>query len=116
MPELVEEVIYPGALESKSQLAEELAEMKSQLSKQVTRLRELRVKKVEQPGTKFLVLWFRQRTNSRQHIVCLCFLDAFYGDDAVDLHNVDVMTDVSMAPTAFTRYTAAPSTASKKSR
>ena len=42
--------------------------------------------------------------------------DAFYGNDDVDLHNIDVVTDVSIAPTAFTRYTAAPSTASKKSR
>ena len=47
----------------------------------------------------------------------MCFFpDAFYGSDDVDLHNIDVMTDVSMAPTAFTRYTAAPSTTSKKSR
>lgn len=44
--------------------------------------------------------------------------EAFYGtqDDNVDLHNVDVMTDVSMAPTAFTRYTQAPSTMSKSSK
>ena len=41
--------------------------------------------------------------------------DAFYGVEDTDLHNVDVMTDVSMAPTAFTRYTQAPSTASKAS-
>ena len=50
MPELIEEIIHPGALETKSQLAEDLSEMKSQLSKQVARVRELRVKKVEQPG------------------------------------------------------------------
>jgi len=31
----------------------------------------------------------------------------------VDLHNVDVMTDISMAPTAFTRYTQAPSSVSR---
>jgi len=90
-PELLEEIIHPGALETKSQLVEDLGEMKSQLSKQVARVQELRIKKVEQPET-------------------------FYGSDGVDLHNVDVMTDVSMAPTTFTRYTAAPSTASKKSR
>lgn len=116
MPELVEEVIYPGALETKSKLAEELGEMKSQLSTQVARVRELRVKKVEQPGTEFSTLILRQRTSLRRHAVYLCFPDAFYGDDVVDLHNIDVMTDVSMAPTAFTRYTVAPSTASKKSR
>jgi elongator complex protein 1 len=50
VPELVEEIIHPGALETKSQLVEDLGEMKSQLSKQVARVRELRVKKVEQPG------------------------------------------------------------------
>lgn len=116
MPELVEEIIHPGALETKSQLAEELGELRSQLSKQVARVKELRVKKFEQPGAEFSVLFLRQSTSSREHTVCLYFPDAFYGDDAVDLHNIDVMTDVSMAPTAFTRYTVAPSTASKKSR
>ncbi len=34
----------------------------------------------------------------------------------MELHNVDVMTDVSMAPTMFTRYTVAPSAASKSSK
>jgi hypothetical protein len=48
----VEEIIHPGALEAKSQLSEDLGEMKSQLSKQVARLRELRIKKAEQPGKK----------------------------------------------------------------
>jgi patatin-like phospholipase/acyl hydrolase len=43
-------------------------------------------------------------------------LDAFYATEDPNLHNVDVMTDVSMAPTAFTRYTVAPSTASKASK
>ncbi|THG94806.1 hypothetical protein EW026_g6730, partial [Hermanssonia centrifuga] len=52
--------------------------MKEQFKKQVTRLRELRVKKVEEP-------------------------DAFYGVEDMELHNVDVITDVSMAPTMFTR-------------
>jgi len=42
--------------------------------------------------------------------------DAFYGAEDTSLHNVDVMTDVSMAPTAFTRYTVAPSAASKASK
>jgi hypothetical protein len=43
--------------------------------------------------------------------------DAFYGmDDNPALANVDVMTDVSMAPTAFTRYTVAPTSASRSSR
>ena len=42
-------------------------------------------------------------------------LDAFYGVEDTDLHNVDVMTDISMAPTTFTRYTVAPSAVSKTS-
>ncbi|KAI0686278.1 Elongator complex protein 1 [Cytidiella melzeri] len=87
-PDLLEEIVHPGALESKSQIADDLAEMRDQLRKQVGRVRELRVKKVEEP-------------------------DVFYGEEDVDLHNVDVMTDVSMAPTAFTRYTVAPSAISK---
>lgn len=44
-------------------------------------------------------------------------LDAFYGlEDNAALHNVDVMTDVSMPATAFTRYTVAPTSASRSSR
>ena len=50
MPELIEEIVHPSALETRSQLAEDLGEMRSQLSKQMARVRELRVKKVEQPG------------------------------------------------------------------
>ncbi|KAJ3555021.1 hypothetical protein NM688_g2799 [Phlebia brevispora] len=89
-PELLEEIVYPGSLESRAQIADDLGEMKEQLRKQVARLRELRVKKVEEP-------------------------DAFYGVEDENLHNVDVMTDISMAPTAFTRYTAAPSAVSRSS-
>ncbi|KAI0785729.1 IkappaB kinase complex IKAP component [Abortiporus biennis] len=90
LSDLLEDVVYPAALESRSQLSEELSEMKDQLRKQVARLRELRVKKVEEP-------------------------DAFFGVEDTDLHNVDVMTDISMAPTAFTRYTVAASAISKTS-
>ncbi|KAF8845970.1 pol II transcription elongation factor [Paxillus ammoniavirescens] len=90
-PELLEDVILPGAFESRSQLADDLTEMREQLHKQVSRLKELRVKKVEEP-------------------------DAFYGTEDTNLHNVDVMTDVSMAPTAFTRYTVAASVTSKASK
>ena len=43
--------------------------------------------------------------------------DTFYGvEEDPALHNVDVMTDISMAGTAFTRYTAAPSNVSKTSK
>ncbi|KAJ4471530.1 IkappaB kinase complex IKAP component [Lentinula aciculospora] len=89
-PQLVEDVIHPGALESKAQIDENLTEMKEQLRKQLSRIRELRVRKIEEP-------------------------DEFYGVEDTALHNVDIMTDVSMAPTAFTRYTVAPSTAASRS-
>lgn len=114
MPELTEEIIHPGTLETKSQLTEDLSEMKSQLSKQVTRVRELRIKKAEQPGMESPLDFTKTKTGTDSGT--RYFSDEFYGNDDVDLHNVDVMTDVSMAPTTFTRYTVAPSTASKKSR
>ncbi|KAF9494179.1 Elongator complex protein 1 [Pleurotus eryngii] len=90
-PELVKDVVHPGALESRSQLSDDLTEMRDQLRKQLNRIRELRIKKQEEP-------------------------DAFYGVEDSNLANVDVMTDVSMAPTAFTRYTVAPSMASRASK
>ncbi|KAF9262678.1 pol II transcription elongation factor [Marasmius fiardii PR-910] len=90
-PELLTEIIHPGALESRAQIAEDVSEMREQLKKQLNRIRELRIKKIEEP-------------------------DEFYGVEDTALHNVDVMTDVSMAPTAFTRYTVAPSTTSKASK
>lgn len=52
------------------------------------------------------------------HVSCFpnpFLLDAFYGVEDTALHNVDVMTDVSMPATAFTRYTVAPTTASRRS-
>ncbi|KAJ7188994.1 pol II transcription elongation factor [Mycena filopes] len=89
---LMADIIHPGALESRAQISEDIGEMREQLRKQLHRIRELRVKKVEEP-------------------------DAFYGmaEDA-NLHNVDVMTDVSMPATAFTRYTVAPTSMSKSSK
>ncbi|TRM68918.1 IKI3 family-domain-containing protein [Schizophyllum amplum] len=89
-PELLEDIVHPGALESRAQIGEDISEMREQIRKQVRRVRELRVKKTEEP-------------------------DAFYGEEG-NLHNVDVMTDVSMPATQFTRYTIAPSTSSKASK
>ncbi|RPD57919.1 IkappaB kinase complex IKAP component [Lentinus tigrinus ALCF2SS1-6] len=89
-PELLEEIVHPGTLECRARIAEEIGEMREQLRKQLNRIRELRVRKIEEP-------------------------DAFYGVEDTDLHNVDVMTDISMAPTMFTRYTVAPSAVSKTS-
>ncbi|KAL5512586.1 hypothetical protein ACEPAG_3239 [Sanghuangporus baumii] len=91
-PSLLEEIVQPATLDTCAQISEDLDEMRTQIRKQLERIRELRIKKTDEP-------------------------DAFYGlDDDPTLHSVDVMTDVSMAPTAFTRYTAAPSTASKASK
>lgn len=52
---MLEEIVHPGALDSRAQIAEDLHEMKEQLRKQVARLRELRIKKVEEPGTLFFL-------------------------------------------------------------
>lgn len=89
--ELLEDVIHPAAFESRAQLSEEVGEMQAQLRKQVDRLRELRIKKEEEP-------------------------DVFYGTEDVALQNIDVMTDVSMPATAFTRYTVAPTATSRSSK
>ncbi|KAJ7750119.1 pol II transcription elongation factor [Mycena maculata] len=89
---LLTDVIHPGALESRAQISEDIGEMREQLRKQLQRIRQLRVKKAAEP-------------------------DAFYGmDEDTNLHNVDVMTDVSMPATAFTRYTVAPTSMSKSSK
>ncbi|KAG5650449.1 hypothetical protein H0H81_012203 [Sphagnurus paluster] len=77
-PELIEDVVHPAALESCAQIVEDINECQEQLRKQLSRVRELRVRRVEEP-------------------------DAFDGTEDFALHNVDVMTDVSMAPTTFTR-------------
>lgn len=42
-------------------------------------------------------------------------VDAFFGVEDTTLQNVDVMTDVSMPYTAFTRYTVAPTATSRAS-
>lgn len=47
----MEEIVHPGALDARTQIAEDLKEMREQLRKQVNRLRDLRVKKIEEPGT-----------------------------------------------------------------
>ncbi|KAG6878289.1 hypothetical protein C0992_008296 [Termitomyces sp. T32_za158] len=92
-PELMEDVVHPAALESCNQITEDINECLDQLRKQLNRIRELRIRKVQEPGEILFSL-----------------------SQDVALHNVDVMTDVSMAPTAFTRYTVAPTTTSRSSR
>ncbi|KAK0548116.1 putative elongator complex protein 1 [Tilletia horrida] len=85
--DLVETTIKPEALEVQEKLIEELEEMGEQLTKQTSRLAELRAKKTENPA-------------------------AFYMENDPALDNVDVMTDTSTQITQFTRYTSVPSLAS----
>ena len=47
---MIEEIVHPGALESCSQLIDDINEMREQLRKQINRIRELRIKKIEEPG------------------------------------------------------------------
>ena len=49
-PELLVDIVYPGALESLTQVADDILEMKEQLRNQLNRIQELRIKKVEEPG------------------------------------------------------------------
>ena len=102
---MLTEIVHPGALDTRAQIEEDLTEMKEQLQKQLTRLRELRLKKLEEPGSTifFAPYWARSHWDGT---------DAFYGIEDENLINADVMTDA----TAFTRYTAAPSAASKTSK
>ena len=53
----MEDIIHPGALESKAQIDEDLNEMREQLRKQLIRIRELRIKKVEEPGMRERLNW-----------------------------------------------------------
>jgi len=117
------DVVYPGALESKAQFTEDIAEMREQIRKQASRFQELRLKRIEEPGKYLIYLvlsWWRFSCCLISSDVWLTpvytVLDAFFGTEDLALANVDVMTDISMAPTAFTRYTVAPSTASRTSK
>ncbi|KIM63897.1 hypothetical protein SCLCIDRAFT_1213692 [Scleroderma citrinum Foug A] len=55
IPQLLEDVVVPGTLEMKAQSSEDLSEMREQLSKQVARVKELRIKKALEPGDFFLI-------------------------------------------------------------
>lgn len=61
VPALLEEVVAPGALELCAQLMDELGEMRETLQTQAGRLRELRVKKAQEPGGSFIFVAFPQR-------------------------------------------------------
>ena len=83
--------------------------MKEQIRKQLVRLRELRIRKIEEPGELF--------NCCIQDTASATLIDVFYGnEDETGMHDVDVMTDVSAPATAFTRYTVAPTSASRTSK
>ena len=83
--------------------------MKEQIRKQLVRLRELRIKKVEEPGELSIAV--------SMNTASATLIDVFYGnEDETGMHNVDVMTDMSAPATAFTRYTVAPTSASRTSK
>jgi elongator complex protein 1 len=93
-PDLIELIIKPLSLELCESINEDIREVQEQLQKQSARLVELRKKRDEEP-------------------------DAFYmTEDDPNLHNVEIMTEAgeSVAGTAFTRYTIAPSALSKRSK
>ena len=46
----MDDVVLPCALDCRTQFGDDIHEMRDQLRKQVARLTELRIKKVEEPG------------------------------------------------------------------
>lgn len=86
-PELLASLVDTGLVEASASMTEMLAEMKSQLLAQIPRLRELRIKKLEDP---------------------MAFLDG-----GVDAGGADIPDNISLAPSAMstsagtfmTRYT-----------
>ncbi|KAK5148025.1 putative elongator complex protein 1 [Rachicladosporium monterosium] len=84
-PELLRSAIDPGLVDGSASMTEMLAEMKSQLYAQVPRLRDLRVKKLEDP---------------------LAFIDGADGGDVDIPDNLSLApTDASTTGTFMTRYT-----------
>ncbi|TKA71477.1 hypothetical protein B0A55_06939 [Friedmanniomyces simplex] len=84
-PELLHSAIDPGLIEASASMTEMLAEMKSQMNAQLPRLRELRVKKLEDP---------------------LAFIDGADGGDVDIPDNLSLApTDASTTGTFMTRYT-----------
>ncbi|KAK3073710.1 putative elongator complex protein 1 [Teratosphaeriaceae sp. CCFEE 6253] len=84
-PELIRAVIDPSLIEASASMTETLAEMKAQLGAQIPRLRELRLKRAENP---------------------LAFIDGADEGDADIPDNLSLApTDASTTGTFMTRYT-----------
>lgn len=71
VPDLVQSILYPAALDTRTQIADDLDEMRTQLRKQVQRLRDLRVKKTEEPGT---CHWHPNGRSLNEHMYSRCIL------------------------------------------
>jgi elongator complex protein 1 len=101
-PELLESAFDPGLVEGSATMTELLADMRSQLAAQVPRLRELRLKKAEDP---------RKYLSQSQKVVLLTVPVAFFG--GVQADGPDIPDNISLAPTEastsagtfLTRYT-----------
>ncbi|WPG98579.1 elongator complex protein 1 [Acrodontium crateriforme] len=84
-PDLLKSLLDPGLIEASASITELLAEMKSQLAAQVPRVRELRLKKAEDP---------------------MAFLDGAEGADGDIPDNISLApTEASTTGTFMTRYT-----------
>ena len=57
----MEEIVHPGALECRARIGEDIQEMSEQLQKQLARIRELRVRKGEEPGWCYLLAFSFKR-------------------------------------------------------
>lgn len=55
--DLLEEIVYPSALERKQTIGEEAAEVLNLLNKQISRIRELRAKRSEDEGELFIMFY-----------------------------------------------------------
>ena len=64
-PQLLTDIIHPGILETRCQLADDLSEMREQIRKQLRRLCELRAKKAEEPGSFYFDIQSIRLTNPR---------------------------------------------------
>ena len=76
--EMLIEIVHPGALDTRAQIEEDLTEMMEQLRKQLTRIRELRLKKIEEPGSTFFLLRIRLSLTGTAQIHSMASKMKFY--------------------------------------
>ncbi|KAF6767348.1 IKI3 [Kalmanozyma brasiliensis GHG001] len=88
--DLVEVTLHPLLVEAATTLEDDIGEMSDQLTKQIDRIGELRLKRAQAP-------------------------EGDFGEDDPALENVDIMSDTSTQMTQFTRYTRATTIATQSS-